>query len=99
MPRVLSMHFICREDLNVVVFDDHTFETGFWLVAEEHARSVRTLALHANRTSLSYRQGRVIGRRPVEHQGKVRWVFRVLEDGRPTPWEGGGAGEKGFGWG
>lgn len=99
MPRVLSMHFICRADLNVVDFGDHTFETGFWLVGEEHARSVRTLALHTSRTTPSYRQGRVIGRRAVEHQGKTRWVFRVLDDGRPVAWEGGGAGEKGFGWG
>jgi len=96
MARVIGMHFVCRDDLNVTDFGDGTFETGVWCVAAEHARTVRVVALHASRDTPSYRQGAVIGRRAVIHEGKTRFVFRVRDDGQPRVWSGGGSGEKGY---
>jgi hypothetical protein len=97
MPRrVVEMHFVCRNDLNVVDFGDGTFETGVWYVSSEAARTVRTVALHQDKRALSYRQGAVIGRRAVLHEAKTRFVFKVRDDGRPLAWAGGGSGEKGY---
>ena len=28
MPKVIAMHFVCRDDLNVADFGNGTFETG-----------------------------------------------------------------------
>jgi len=93
------MHFVCRHDLNVTAFGDGTFETGVWYVSAEAAGSVGTIALHQNKRSQSYRQGRVIGRRTTLHEGKTRYVFLVRDDGRPMAWEGRGSGEKGYVYG
>lgn len=94
--RVVEMHFVCRDDLNVTDFGDGTFETGVWYVSADAARSVRTLALHNDKRTPSYRQGVVIGRRAVIFEGKTRFVFKVRDDGRPMAWAGGGSGEKGY---
>ena len=87
---VVEMHFVCRDDLNVTDLGDGTFETGVWAVSAEAAFSVRTVALHQDKATPSYRQGRVIGRTTQLYQGKLRYVFRVREDGRPRVWGGGG---------
>ncbi len=97
--RVVEMHFVCRDDLNVTDFGDGTFETGVWYVAAEAARTVRMVALHQDKFSPSYRQGTVIGRRTTMYQGKARYVFRVRDDGKPLRWAGGGSGEKGYVYG
>lgn len=90
------MHFVCRNELNITDFGDGIFETGKWFVAAEHAATVRVIALHETKEQLSFRQGRVIGRRPVTHEGKTRWVFKVRDDGQRRAWVGNGTGEKGY---
>jgi|GEM_PF-5114291 len=30
MPHVIGLHFVCREDRNVVDRGNGTFDTGFW---------------------------------------------------------------------
>lgn len=97
--RVVEMHFVCRDDLNVTDFGNGTFETGFWFVSAEAARTVRTVALHQDKVSPSYRQGQVIGRRTTIYEGKPRFIFRVRDDRRPLAWGGGGSGEKGYVYG
>lgn len=97
--RVVEMHFVCRDNLNVTDFGDGTFETGVWYVSSEAAQSVRTVALHQDKNSRSYRQGRVIGRRPTLYRGQARHIFLVRDDGRPMAWSGGGSGEKGYVYG
>ncbi|MCK6524255.1 hypothetical protein L6R49_22850 [Myxococcota bacterium] len=97
--RVIEMHFVCRDDLNVTDLGDGTFETGVWYVSAEAARTVRTVALHQDKNTPSYRQGQVIRRTTTVYEGKVRYVFRVREDGRPRAWGGGGSGEKGYVYG
>lgn len=47
--RVIEMHFVCRDDLNVTDLGDGTFETGVWYVSAEAARTVRTVALHQDK--------------------------------------------------
>lgn len=99
MPKVIAMHFVCRNDLNVIDFGNGIFETGVWAVSAEAARTTLRVALHETRAHLSYRQGSVIDRRMVLHQGRTRFVFRVRDDGVAVPWVGGGTGEKGYAWG
>lgn len=96
--RVVAMHFVCRDDLHVTDRGDGTFETGVWKIAEQHADSVETVALHRDKTSRSYRHGRVLSWYPVEHEGHQRIVFVVRQEGPPLAWAGGGSGEKGYRW-
>ncbi len=95
---VVAMHFVCRGDRNVNDLGDGTFETGVWKVSLQHAETVETVALHDNKNAPSYRHGRVLGWRTVEHEGSQRVVFTVQQTGRPQRWCGGGSGEKGYRW-
>ena len=90
------MHFICRADTNVVEKTDGTFETGVWKVAQKHADTVETVALHESKSDPSYRHGRVLGWHTVRHSGQDRFVFTVRPEGPPMVWAGGGSGEKGY---
>lgn len=45
MPKVISMHFVCRDDLNVTDFGNGTFETGVWAVSAQAAQNTRRVAL------------------------------------------------------
>lgn len=99
MKRVIGMHFVCKDDLNVVENGNGTFDTGFWYVARKHAATTEYVALHEGRAFRSYRQGRVVSWRVVLHEGKTRVIFRVREDVRSREWVGDGTGERGYCWG
>ncbi len=92
------MHFVCRDDLNVVDHGDGTFDTGFWAVSTRHCDTVELVALHAAKDQLSYRHGRVVGWRVVPYRGRGRVVFTVRQEGPPRRWVGRGSGEKGYAW-
>jgi len=96
--RVVGVHFICRQDMNVRHLGDGTFETGVWVVSDKHLETIRYVALHEYRSKSSYRQGEVLGWHAVEYQGRKRIVFHVKEDRQPRSWIGGGNGEKGYAW-
>lgn len=96
--RVVGVHFICRQDMNVRHLGDGTFETGVWVVSEKHLKTVRYVALHESKSRSSYRQGEVLGWHAVDHHGRQRIVFHVKEDHHPRSWIGEGAGEKGYAW-
>ena len=99
MPRrVIAMHFVCRDDLNVVDHGNGTFTTGVWRVSETAARSVERVALHTSKGERSYRQGRVLRREQVLYEGQPRWRFLVRAEEQRLPWSGGGTGEKGYVW-
>lgn len=51
MSNVIGMHFVCKDDLNIVDHGDGTFDTGFGKVALKHCHSVEYVALH-QRTAL-----------------------------------------------
>jgi hypothetical protein len=53
--RVVGMHFVCRNDLNVTDYGDGTFDTGFWKVSRAHCSMVEYVALHESRSTPSYR--------------------------------------------
>ena len=59
MSSVIGMHFVCKDELNVLDHGDGTFDTGFWKVALTHCASVEYVALHQSRDRPSYRQGEV----------------------------------------
>lgn len=96
--RVVGVHFICHQDMNVRHLGDGTFETGVWVVSDKHLETIRYVALHEFRSKTSYRQGEVLGWHAVDYQGRKRIVFHVKEDGIPRPWIGGGSSEKGYAW-
>lgn len=93
---VQGMHFVCRDDMNVVDHGDGTFDSGFWKVGRRHCDTVEYIALHNTKDEWSYRQGRVIDWRTCEYQGATRVIFTVEADSQPRAWCGGGSGEKGY---
>jgi hypothetical protein len=95
-PRVVGLHFVCRGALNVRDLPDGTFESGVWVVADQHARTAEYIALHESRSMPSYRQGRILGYRRVVHEGRTRLIFHVQPGPKTLPWVGEGSGEKGY---
>lgn len=95
---VIGLHFICRGDLNVTLLHDGTFETGVWVVAEKHVNTAEYVALHESEVRGSYRQGRILSVRSVEHEGRLRRIFHVQPESRSLAWVGDGAGERGYLW-
>lgn len=98
MPSVVGVHFVCESERNVTDHGDGTFDSGFWWVAKKRRATIEYLALQGSRSSRSYRQGRVIGVRDVEYEGKTRTIFTVRSEGSPRAWVGDGAGERGYLW-
>lgn len=94
--RVVGLHFVCRGALNVRDLPDGTFETGVWVVADQHARTAEYVALHESKSGRSYRQGRILSFRRVVHEGRRRLVFQVAPDPKRLAWTGNGTGEKGY---
>ncbi len=93
---MIGLHFVCRGAMNIRDLPDGTFETGVWVVANQHARTAEYVALHESKSERSYRQGRVLGFRAVVHEGRRRLVFRVAPDAKRLAWVGEGSGEKGY---
>ena len=98
MSRVTGIHFVCRDDANVVAHGDGTFDSGFWVVGRAHRDGVEYVALHERKSEPSYRQGRVLGWRAVEYGGRERVIFTVRQEGPRLAWAGGGSGERGYRW-
>jgi hypothetical protein len=98
-PRVVGLHFVCRGALNIRDLPDGTFESGVWVVADQHARTAEYVALHESRSMPSYRQGRILGYRLVVHEGRTRLIFHVQPGPKTLPWVGEGSGEKGYCYG
>ena len=102
---VVEFHFVCRNDENVQETGQGTFWSGNWWVDEDHARLAprvgAVLALHEDKSQLSYRQGyiddwkQVISNEPGDKQ-QVRVCFLVRETEQPLAWAGEGSGEKGY---
>lgn len=92
------MHFVCRDDMNVVDHGDGTFDTGSWKVSRTHCDTVEYVALHESRSRPSYRQGRVLRWRTITYEGRLRVIFTVRADVERRLWVGGGSGEKGYAW-
>jgi hypothetical protein len=94
---VVGMHFVCRDDRNVMDDGNGVFVTGSWKVSPRHAETVEYVALHTSRSDPSYRQGRVVAyyRHPREQD---RFVLVASADDQPRDWQGDGTGEKGYLW-
>jgi hypothetical protein len=108
---VIGFHFVCDREKGVTSNPDGTFWSGTWVVDVAHAERAPEvgayLALHDNKKSASYKQGRIIewrktdrepdyAGRPVKIETGIE--FRVRPTNRPYEWVGGGAGEKGYAW-
>ena len=98
MSTVQGFHFVCKGGLYIVDHGDGTFTTKFWKVAYRHADTADYVALHENRSTPSYRQGRILSWHPVEYEGHTRVAFIVRQEGGPMDWVGDGTGEKGYNW-
>ena len=103
---VAEYHFVCERDRGVVFEPDGTFWTGSWVVASyEVSRSIKHgahVALHESKAEPSYRQGRLVGSRPMPRtmikKTNTGLALRVMPTDSSLIWAGNGAGEKGYRW-
>ncbi len=95
--KVLGIHLVCRQDLNVEHLENGYFKSGDWKIAERHARTAQYLALHETKNQQSYRQGIIESwERSEEHPDRI--IFCVKATNEPKEWVGSQAGEKGYCW-
>ena len=93
------MHFICHSSANITLRKDGFYSSGFWDVGFDSASSVETIYLHEAKNDPAYWVGKVKDIQPGEWQGKQRVIFVCeLSEETGQPWEGEGAGEKGYGY-
>ena len=103
---VAGYHFVCARDRGVQLESDGTFWTGSWIVSnqevEKNLRYGASVALHENKAELSYRQGQLLDRRPMDrgmiNKTSLGLALRVRPTENPLFWAGAGAGEKGYRW-
>lgn len=95
--KVVGIHLVCRKDLNVEDLDDGYFKSGYWKIAERHARTAQYLALHESKSQQSYRQGVIEDwKRSEERPNRI--IFYIKATDELKEWVGGGSGEKGYFW-
>lgn len=95
--QVIGIHLVCRNSLNVTDSRDGYFYSGYWKIAEHHAKTAQYLALHESKAQQSYKQG-VIKDWELSEQRPGRIIFHVKTTDTPYEWVGGGTGEKGYYW-
>ncbi|MFM6397848.1 MAG: hypothetical protein ACKPFF_14345 [Planktothrix sp.] len=95
--KVLGIHLVCRNGLNIEELGDGRFKSGYWKVSEQAADTALYLALHDQKNSLSYKQGIIESWEHYDGDGD-RIIFYVKEFDRPLEWVGDGTGEKGYCW-
>jgi hypothetical protein len=105
-------HFVCPREKGVTLNGDGTVWTGTWVVEESNAeKSLKYgayVALHTAKSEASYLQGNIWGwrkakrdreyadGRPVKIEFGVDFLLTLRD--QPYPWNGEGAGEKGYVW-
>lgn len=103
---VAGYHFICKSDTGVEDLGNGQFWTRTWAVARDLAlKSVEYgayVALHENKSSPSYRQGKLI-RIEVGSRGQSAKIeegvdFLVESAEGPKLWVGNATGERGYLW-
>ncbi len=95
--KVLGIHFVCRNGLNVEELGDGRFKSGDWKVSEQVANTALYLALHDQKDNSSYKQG-IIESWEHSDDDSNRIIFYVKKFDRPLEWVGDGTGEKGYCW-
>ncbi len=93
--KVVGIHLVCRQGLNVEDLGNGKFKSGHWKISESSARTAQYLALHESKNQPSYRQG-IIESWERSEERPDRLIFYVKATNEPKEWVGGGAGEKGF---
>lgn len=98
MPkRLVGIHLVCRNGLDVEDLENGYFKSGHWKIAEIHARTAQYIALHESKNQPSYKQGRIkTWERSKERPDRI--IFYVKATDEQKEWMGGGAGEKGYFW-
>lgn len=96
-PKVVGMHFVCREGDGVADDGKGVFLTGSWKVDPKHLETVEYVALHSSRAEPSHRQGRVLAWFEDPREAG-RFVIVAFTEGAPREWQGHGTGEKGYVW-
>ncbi|MCT7966817.1 hypothetical protein NG799_10775 [Laspinema sp. D1] len=99
MPRkLLGIHLICRDGLNVQELGRGRFKSGYWSrISEQSASSAEYLALHNQKNLPSYKQG-IIESYERLNDDENRIIFYVKATPEPREWVGLGTGEKGYSW-
>ncbi len=95
--KVVEIHLICREGLNVVDLGNEHFRSGYWKISERHAKTALYICLHESKNKTSYRQGLIENWERSEERPE-RIIFYAKAMNNPMEWVGNGAGEKGYRW-
>lgn len=105
---IAELHYHCPSRLNLTQVADGRFRSGNWVIAEQHCDSVvkngAILALHENRSSKSFFQGRIIDWETAPPEIKPselefhRAIFLVEPTSEPLDWFGEATGERGYKW-
>ena len=80
------LHLVCADDLHVTERPDGTFSTGYWKLGADAALKAECLALHPSRGVESTRQGKIVERYLLDHEGGKRYVFVVAPESEPLTW-------------
>ena len=100
---VIGFHFVCPEDYEVTLLPNGQFSSGIWYVKENHCEPALQMrgyvALHHSRSSLSHRQGTIVGWKPeLRTKGKkqhgITFVLEPFDD--RLRWYGEATGERGY---
>jgi hypothetical protein len=99
---VVEFHFICLTGLNLFPLEHGLYKSGQWVVAEKHCKKAKVygsmVALHKQKSQLSYFQGKILDYRRVLHVETQRWRIEFILDptSQPLAWYGNAAGERGY---
>lgn len=95
--KVVGIHLVCRQGLNVEELGNGYFKSGHWKIAERRAETAQYLALHESKNQPSYKQG-IIENWQRSKERPERITFYVKATNEQKEWVGSGAGEKGYFW-
>lgn len=89
-----SIHFICRDWLNLKRISDDVWESGDWNVSEADAETLigGMIYLHERKRTRSYFGGEILSYRIVYTDNarpeRIVFRFRVVPDARGEQWAG-----------
>lgn len=94
--KVVEIHVLCRDRLNVANETARSFESSYWRIADQHIRRDVLFALHQSKKSPSYLQGYIERLVRRDSYGKVTLLIR--KTARPLAWGGDGRHERSYVW-
>lgn len=92
-PKIDEIHVVCHTGTNVSNVTADSFVSGWWKVKAEHDVIGTILALHEDKSSLSYLQGRITA---IVARDENRFQYQVQRSSIGLRWRGLSTGERGY---